>query len=228
MTGTQLATFTEELNGGASIGETLLFQFINLAKAMVEQRRPWMNLRDTDTSKTVTAATSAWQTAIDLTTIARFSRFYGDDPIKNFGGTNRIDNLHEVPWHRRLEYKDMINTFVFNHGTKQLYLNGSVAAGTLYIDHIKNSADIQNDASSEWSFPSWAHPLLGYMAVAMNKGGVDYDDLNARMAPENQARADAIIRQLENWDNELQLSSLNQFDPTDSDPGFRSGAINIH
>ena len=66
------------------------------------------------------------------------------------------------------------------------------------------------------------------MAVAMNKGGVDYDDLNARMAPENQARADALIRQLENWDNELQLSSLNQFDPTNSDPGFRSGAINIH
>ena len=105
----------------------------------------------------MTASTSAWQTAIDLTTIARFSRFYGDDPIKNFGGTNRIDNLHEVPWHRRLEYKDMINTFVFNHGTNQLYLNGSISAGTLYIDHVKNSEEIENDAGSEWTFPSWSH-----------------------------------------------------------------------
>jgi hypothetical protein len=47
-----------------------------LAKALVEQRRPWVILRSTDTSKLVTAATT-WQTAIDLSTITRFNRFYG-------------------------------------------------------------------------------------------------------------------------------------------------------
>ena len=78
MTGTELSTFCEELNGGASIGSTVLFQFINLAKAMVEQLRPWMVLRYTDTSKTVTAA-NTWQTAIDLSTIARLNRFYESD-----------------------------------------------------------------------------------------------------------------------------------------------------
>jgi hypothetical protein len=62
MTGTELSTFCEELNGGASIGDTLLFQFINLAKAMVEQLRPWMVLRASDTSKAVTAA-NTWQSA---------------------------------------------------------------------------------------------------------------------------------------------------------------------
>jgi hypothetical protein len=36
MNGTELETFCEELNGGASIGSTVLFQSINLAKAMVE------------------------------------------------------------------------------------------------------------------------------------------------------------------------------------------------
>jgi hypothetical protein len=56
MTGTELETFCTELNGGASIGDTLLFQFINRAKALVEQHRPWMLLRSTDTSKTVTTA----------------------------------------------------------------------------------------------------------------------------------------------------------------------------
>ncbi len=38
MSGTELETFCEKINGGASIGSTVLFQFINLAKAMVEQR----------------------------------------------------------------------------------------------------------------------------------------------------------------------------------------------
>jgi hypothetical protein len=78
MTGTELSTFCEEINGGASIGDTLLFQLLNLSKAMVEQLRPWMVLRDADTSKTVTTA-NTWQTAIDLSTIARLSRFYESD-----------------------------------------------------------------------------------------------------------------------------------------------------
>jgi hypothetical protein len=33
MTGPELETFCEKLNGGASIGATIVFQFINLAKA---------------------------------------------------------------------------------------------------------------------------------------------------------------------------------------------------
>ena len=52
MTGIQLATLAEEINGGASIGSTLLEQLLNMAKALIEQRRPWMVLRSTDTSKT--------------------------------------------------------------------------------------------------------------------------------------------------------------------------------
>jgi hypothetical protein len=68
---------------------TVLFQFINLAKAMVEQMRPWMLLRYTDTSATVVAG-NAWQTAIDLSGIARLSPFYGDRPIKLFDGANAI------------------------------------------------------------------------------------------------------------------------------------------
>ena len=46
-------------------------------------------------------------------------------------------------------------------------------AGTLYIDHVKDSPEITNDDSSSWVSPSWAHPLLGFYAVAINKGGVD-------------------------------------------------------
>jgi hypothetical protein len=49
MTGDQLATMAEELNGGASINATLLYQLLSLGKAMVEQRRPWMVLRNTGT-----------------------------------------------------------------------------------------------------------------------------------------------------------------------------------
>jgi hypothetical protein len=111
MTGSELETFCEEINGGASIGATVLFQFINLAKAMVEQTRPWVALRYTDTSKSVSAG-NTWQTAIDLSTIARFNRFYGgahqgvrrhqwhpDIPPRPLASAAR---LSQHAWHLRL------------------------------------------------------------------------------------------------------------------------------
>jgi hypothetical protein len=36
MTGEQFETASEEINGGASIGRTLLFQFGNLGRAIIE------------------------------------------------------------------------------------------------------------------------------------------------------------------------------------------------
>ena len=47
MIGPEFATFCEEVNGGVSIGDTLLFQLLNLSKAMVEQRRAWVLRRQT-------------------------------------------------------------------------------------------------------------------------------------------------------------------------------------
>lgn len=229
MTGTELATFCEEINGGASINDTLLFQFINLAKAMVEQRRPWMLLRTTDTSKTITAA-NTWQTAIDLSTITKFSRFYGENPIKLYSGVgSNFTEYHQVPYDKRLSYQLAPNTFVYNEATKTLYLNGTPPyAGTLYIDHIIDSDDITDDDTSTWVFPAWAHSLLGFMAVAIYKGGVDFDDVNARMAPDNRAMAEMLTRNLENWDNEKQLTAQMGTDPYQDQSDFRSGAININ
>jgi hypothetical protein len=79
MTGAELATFAEEVKRGASIGSTFLLQLFNICKALVEQRLPWMVLRSTDTSKSITTA-NTWQTAIDLSTITGFNRFYGEYP----------------------------------------------------------------------------------------------------------------------------------------------------
>ncbi len=228
MTGTELETFCTELNGGASIGTTVLFQFINLAKAMVEQLRPWVLLRYTDTSKTV-AADNTWQTAIDLSTIDRLNRFYGQTPIKLFDGNNRIQYFKQMPFDRRLEYRLRPNTFVYDEASKTLYLNGTLQfAGTLYIDHVKDSPDITDDDNSSWVFPSWSHALLGFYAVAINKGGVDYDDINRLMAPDNRAQANAIIQRLEAWDGEKQLAAQMNVDTAhQQNDDWRPGAINL-
>jgi hypothetical protein len=227
----EFSALVDEINGGASIGATLKFQLLNLAKAMVEQRRPWMILRKTDTSKSVTTA-NTWQTAIDLSSITEFSRFYetfANAPVKLFNGSNAILEYRQKPWNERLRWKDTPNTFAFDAANKQLYLNGApIFAGTLYIDYVANSPDIINDDSSTWVFPSWAHPLLAFFAVGIHKGGIDYDDINARMAPDNRATAELITSRLEAWDNELQLSEVSSTDPySDHDDDYRQGAINM-
>ncbi|WP_439924562.1 hypothetical protein [Nitrobacter sp. JJSN] len=109
---------------------------------MVEQTRPWVALRYTDTSKTV-ATGNTWQTAIDISTIARFNRFYGETPIKVFDGNNSFQRYRQVPFNERLLYRNTPSTFVYDEANKTLYLNGTVQyAGTLYIDHIKDSPEI--------------------------------------------------------------------------------------
>src|SRR4051812_32501307 len=103
MDGPTLSTFIDELNGGASIGATLKFQLVNMARALVEQRRPWMILRATDTTKTVTAA-NTWQTETDFSTITDFSRFYGDRPVKLYNGGTNFYEYRQVPFNQRLQH----------------------------------------------------------------------------------------------------------------------------
>src|SRR5688500_7569683 len=97
MPGSTLSTFIDELNGGASIGDTLKFQLVNAFKAVLEQERPWVVLRKTDTSKSVTTG-NTWQTAIDLSTLTRFNRFHGKTPIQLFDGNNSIARYSQMPF----------------------------------------------------------------------------------------------------------------------------------
>jgi hypothetical protein len=85
-------------------------------------------------------------------------------------------------------------TFVFKE-TKTLYLNGTpqfAGVVTLWIDYIEESAAVAEGTS--WAFPSNAHPLLAFYAIGIQKGGIDFGDVNGRMAPDNRAQAGVIMK----------------------------------
>lgn len=131
------------------------------------------------------------------------------------------------PLQQRLEFKEAAFTFV--HDVANIYLNGTVSAGTLYLDHIKDSTDLTNASNSEWGFPDDSHALFGFLAVAMHKGGIDYDDVNARQLVQNNADAARLFQRLVGWDAELQLSAQEDYDRSgDHGSGWRPNAINIH
>ena len=228
-TGAELTTFITGLNGDATIDPTLLAVLVDNAKAIIEEERPWVVLRKTDTSKTATTA-GTWQTAIDLSTITDFSRFYDTDGgvvIKLFDGSNGIQDYYLKPFENRLDWKDVSGTCVYDENSKTLYLNGIVPfAGTLYIPYVSTSTAIDITASTAvWSvFPSRFLPVLGFYAVGIYKGGVDYDSINRQMLPTNAATLGALKNAMEKWDDAKQLSTISSNDPTGGH-AWRSGAI---
>ena len=162
-----------------------------------------MVLRKTDTSKTVTTA-SLYTTAIDISTITDFSRFFGEFAVRLFDGDNLIQYYRQVPWDRRLEYKDVSNTFCFDENAKKIYLNGTVPFnGTLYINFISTSTliDIASESAVWALFPSRFLPLIGLYANEMWKGAVDYDSINRQMIPEHKAIYQALKNEMCEWDN---------------------------
>lgn len=231
-TGEELKTFITSLNAEATIDDTLLDVLVDNGRAILEEERPWMVLRKVDTSKTV-SPTNTWQTAIDLSTISDFSRFYVNDDgvvLKLFDGNNRVQYYLLKPFDKRLEYKNASNTCVFDENTKTLYLNGVVPfSGTLWIPYVATSTPIDlSSTSAVWTeFPSRFLPILGYYAIGIFKGAIDYDSINREMLPENRATLASLKNAIENWDNEKQLASIESNDPSNFyDTGFRSGAIN--
>jgi hypothetical protein len=228
-TGEQLKDFITGLNGGATIDEDLLGVIVATAQTIIEQERPYVVLRKTDTSKTVTNA-STWSTPIDLSSITDLSTFYGEWPITLFDGGNRVERYRLVPFDRRLQYKDVSNSATFDENTKTLYLNGSVPfSGTLYINYISTATTIDiTSQSAVWTlFPSRFLPLIGFYAVGVHKGAVDYDSINKQMLPSNQAVMLALKNALEKWDNDKQMTYVEHNDPTEYlEETYRSGAVN--
>lgn len=230
-TGVQLTTFITGLNADATIDPTLLDTLVDNAKTILEEERPWMVLRKTDTSKTANTS-GTWQTAIDLSTISDFSGFYINDDgvvIKLFDGNDRVSYYRLKSFDQRLEYKDVSYTCVYDENAKILYLNGLVPyAGTLYIPYVSTSTPVDLTSNSTvWSaFPSRFLPLLGYYAVGVYKGAIDYDTINKMMLPQNQAILLTLKNAMEKWDNEKQLASIQSNDPSEFPGGYpRAGAV---
>ena len=227
-TGAELKTFITSLNAEAAIDDTLLDVLVDNARAVLEEERPWMVLRKVNTSKTVTTS-NTWETAIDLSTITDFSRFYSEVPVRLFDGNNRVEYYALVPFDRRLEYKDVSGTAVYDENAKTLYLNGVISfSGTLYISYISSSTaiDLTSESTVWTSFPSRFLPILGYYAVGIYKGAIDYDDINREMLPANAEVLSALKDAMERWDSEKQHNAIEHNDPTNLYPHTRLGAVN--
>jgi len=226
-TGAQLTTFITGLNAEATVDPTLLAILVQTSQAIIEEERPWMVLRKTNTALTLTTA-NTWQTATSLSSVTDFSRFQEDAVITLFDGTTRKHYYRMVSRERHLEHKDDSSAFWYDANSGNIYFGGTPPfAGTLYLPYISTSTLVDpTSANAVWTlFPARFLPLIGFYAIGIYKGAVDYDSINRQMLPENRAAMDALKSAMEKWDNALQLSEIAHNDPTDEYSYPRSGAI---
>jgi len=230
-TGKNLSTFITSLNSEADIDATLLDVLVDNARTVLEEERPWMVLRRVNSSLSLAGGIQN-HASVSMATITDFSRFYSDTPIRLYDDNNRVEYFTQVPFDRRLEYKDVSNTFCYDAYENKLYFNGNVAfTGTLYISYMsttENGIDLTLEARVWPQFPPRFLPVLGFYAIGIFKGAIDYDSINRQMLPENRATFNALRESMIKWDDELQQSEMAHNDPTEYLGGghHRDGAIN--
>jgi hypothetical protein len=228
MTGPELEVFATEINGGVTISETLLFQYINIAKAMVEQMRPWMILRKTDTSKNVAAA-NTWQTAIDLSGMTDFNRFYETEtrpPIKSSMEITASSNT------ARFLGMNAFTTKTFPIPSFLMRPASSSTSMALSLSPVRSTSTTSKTAL----ISPTTIALLGCFPHGRIRCLDSTRSLSTKAAwilttsmPANRAQAQQEINMLSSWDNTKQQSALTNIDPYNSPAdGFRSGSINMN
>ncbi len=216
MTGADLNTQFEELNGGRSINSVLFYQFVNLFKNYIEGIRPWIILRKQDSSISVTSNTSI-TTANSLPT--DFRRPYNvlrPNGTKGALMLKTSDNVKSYPvqiqFGQHQEYTDIAGYWYIDLVASKFYLTGPAGSYsqnyTAYLNYIKKSDDITSGTS--WIFPSEYHNILPELVAELQKGGIDYDEINARQILENSKVARVILSTMIMWDDALQRAELGQ------------------
>jgi hypothetical protein len=206
MTGEQLYTLATTFNGGDQMDETVFYQLLNMQKDMREMSRDWMKLRAIDTSKSFASSDDYTSTKA---LPARFLRPYNIDPTDSgvsivTSEGNKIP-LQPIALAKRYDYRNSDGYFYLDLANNAIGRTGSLA-GTLHLAYLQGTEDL--DDEGEWSFPSFAHPLLAFDVVMMNKGQIDWDTVNQSQLPYSEATIRTLESQLAMWDARLQQAEL--------------------
>lgn len=210
MTGTELYNLATGLNGDVPIDEDIFYPLLNMKKGQREMERDWMKLRAFDSSQSFTSADDYLSTK---PLPARFLRTYDfvNPRTGEYTGVAIIDAqgrkhpLRPIFMEERYEHRDTNGFFYIDTANDAIGRTGTLA-GTLHLYFLQGTVDI--DADNEWVFPDFSHPLLAYDVVVENKGGIDWDTVNANQVPFNRTTVQSLESSLNMWDARLQQAAV--------------------
>lgn len=210
LTGSQYYDAVTTLLSDFEMDTTLFYQFLNTARSNREFARPWMRLRKFDTSQTAVAAQApiiAPPTTNKLTLPTDFGYLMEDGEIVLYDQNNTYETFTEIGMQNLIPYLQVNNCFYIDHAAGFYYLLGTVDRSyTVFFPYIADFGDIT--ATTTWNnIPGRFNMILAYDVASMFRLGVDYDDVNARNAEDNNRQASILFNAMCTWDDNLARSA---------------------
>ncbi|MDI6820932.1 MAG: hypothetical protein QMD65_02010 [Patescibacteria group bacterium] len=212
MTKADLYSLTMQLLNGVQMDHGLFGSFLDVAQMNIEDIRPWVWLRATNSAQTA-GASNTFTTAKALA--SDFSRFYDDDSsIVLVDSNNNPIHLRQIPIAQKFAYKNDSGVFYVDYSNSYLYICGTLTKTyAIYQNYIKIAALVSADNSNSWIFPSRFHKVLALLVAVYYKLGVDYDIVSNAQADAQASQANAILNLMTRWDSNLQNSMTRGIDP---------------
>ncbi|MBT9175110.1 MAG: hypothetical protein DDT22_00784 [candidate division WS2 bacterium] len=206
----ELKELTTELLDGVTLGDSLFNSLLDTAQSWIEGLRPWVILRTVDETRILTSA-NTFQTEHNLP--ADFRRWYGVAPIALLDSRrNEVVRLREVPISQKNQYKDK-SVFYANYRTRRLFVCGSYSQTfTIQQNYIMSSGAVSDNKA--WVFPGEYSPILAYLVAVYFRESIDYDPLSAKNVTGVTKQIQAILANMFEWDDQLQLSATEGQDYT--------------
>lgn len=214
MTPQALYDLTTELLDGNAMNETTWNQLVNMARMTREGARDWQILKKKSTAL-------SWLTTDNINVTKSLAAVTGFlRPIKQTAKShpiifldangNKAGFADEVLMEQQYDKNNVSGFFTVDYGAKTLAFTApapqTLTAVLFYIQSSGN-LDIADDTTA-WKFPAEYHPLLAYDVANMQKGGIDYDDINARMVQFARIDAQGLENAMIMWDERIKLSAL--------------------
>ncbi len=195
--------------------------FLDTAQAYWEGQRPWMVLRSENTDVTI-GANNTFETQNSLP--SNFMKWYTRFSIVLCDSNgNPQQYLKECALNQKTMYKGNSSRFYCIYRTNKFYVCGSPAQSLVArIYYVQHGTKISAADANTWDLDPQDRftQILAFTIAAYFKLGVDYDVINNRQGDANADVANQVYKLMEDWDAELQESSLDEGAPQGSAGGY--------
>jgi hypothetical protein len=192
-----------------TISDDLFLGYLDAAKNIIEDSRDWEFLKALDTSNTASSGTKTLPTA-----------FRKDRKMLIGAG---FTEYWPVGFEEQHLYRNTSRRYYIDYSAGTFELLGNIGVtGTIYFYYLKSTPELGLSDSPVW--PTRFHKILAFMVAAYVMGGVDADDIFARMSPENKLVGMQLLNSMILWDTNLKVRAKNnRLGVADTEPELSLG-----
>ena len=205
-TGDELGDIFEEIIDD-TVSDELKYSLLENADQELRDERDWYILREK--GNITRPASNDYEDGVSLA--SNFDRIRNlDDAVRS---TSKI--YTPIDPDKAEEYKDTDGYYYIKYDLDnevwKIYFTGTITADeTVYYFYQKRGTEVtaDNATSAKTWLPAKRGTYIAWLAASRISGGVDGDEINFRMSPEQKQTARELKESLISWDSKLKTRAL--------------------